>query len=207
MSGEDNSNNEAMMELMKSMFSSMSDMNHNMNNLIEDITNNYEVVNARFESLQDKINLRAISRAVSPSTLAAKLNAKIKVEPVDLVTDMPRAYAPREDKSMTALMKNNEDANAFADANPMPKQRKPVESKRMNTHAWGDSYAAVDRQNNPTQRGIFTTATPEVTAYLDADKVPRVRASTTGVFPAIQYRDSLHEPDIQQSQVCDTCTL
>jgi len=126
MSGEDNSNNEAMMELMKSMFSSMSDMNHNMNNLIEDIINNYEVVNARFESLQDKINLRAISRAVSPSTLAAKLNAKIKVEPVDLVTDMPRAYAPREDKSMTALMKNNEDANAFADANPMPKQRKPI---------------------------------------------------------------------------------
>jgi hypothetical protein len=89
-----------MMELMKSMFSSMSDMNHNMNNLIEDIINNYEVVNARFESLQDKINLRAISRVVSPSTLAAKLNAKIKVEPVDLVTDMPRAYAPREDISM-----------------------------------------------------------------------------------------------------------
>ena len=101
-------------------------------------------------------------------------------------------------------MKNNEDANAFADANPMPKQRKPVESKRMNTHAWRDSYAAVNRQNNPTQRGTFTTArllldTDKVTAYLDTDKVPRVRASTTGVFPAVQYRDSLHEPDIQQS--------
>ena len=93
-----------MMELMKSMFSSMSDMNHNMNNnmnnLIEDIISNDEVVNARFESLQDKINLRAISRAVSPSTLAAKLNAKIKVEPVHVVTDMPRAYAPRKDISM-----------------------------------------------------------------------------------------------------------
>ena len=37
----------------------------------------------------------------------------------------------------------------------------------MNTHAWRDSYAAVNRQNNPTQRGTFTTATPEVTAYLD----------------------------------------
>jgi hypothetical protein len=64
-------------------------------------------------------------------------------------------------------MKNHEDADAFAHANPMPKQRKPVESKRMNTHAWRDSYAAVNRQNNPTQRGTFTTATPEMTAYLD----------------------------------------
>jgi len=99
--------------------------------------------------------------------LALNLNAKVKVEPIDLATDTPRAYAPREDISMTALMKNNEDANAFADANPMPKQGKPVESKRMNTHAWRDSYAAVNRQNNPTQRGTFTTATPEVTAYLD----------------------------------------
>ena len=92
----------------------------------------------------------------------AKLNAKIKAEPIDLATD-----TPREDISMTALMKNHEDANAFADTNPMPKQRKPLESKRMNTHVWRDSYAAVNRQNNPTQRGTFTTTTPEVTAYLD----------------------------------------
>ncbi len=92
----------------------------------------------------------------------AKLNAKIKAEPIDLATD-----TPREDISMTALMKSHEDANAFADTNPMPKQRKPLESKRMNTHVWRDSYAAVNRQNNPTQRGTFTTTTPEVTAYLD----------------------------------------
>ena len=49
MSGEDNSNNEAMMELMKSMFSDMSNnmnsMNNNMNSLREDIINNNEVVN------------------------------------------------------------------------------------------------------------------------------------------------------------------
>jgi len=137
-----------------------------MNSLREVIINNNEVVNARFESLKDKINSRANSRAVNPSTLLAKLNAKIKVEPIDLATDTPRAYAPREGISMTALMKNHEDVNAFADANPMPKQRKPLESKRMNTHAWRDSYAAVNRQNNPTQRGTFTTTTPEVTAYL-----------------------------------------
>ena len=68
---------------------------------------------------------------------------------------------------MTAIIKNNEDTNAFADENPMPKQRKPLESKRMNTHAWRDSYAAVNPQNKLTQRGTFTTATPEVTAYLD----------------------------------------
>jgi hypothetical protein len=67
---------------------------------------------------------------------------------------------------MTAIIKNNEDANVFADENPMPKQRKPQESKRMNTHAWRDSYAVVNRRNNPTQRGTFRTTTPEVTAYL-----------------------------------------
>jgi len=49
----------------------------------------------------------------------------------------------------------------------MPRQRKLTESKRMNTHAWRDSFAAVNRRNNPTQRGTFTTTTPEVTAYLD----------------------------------------
>ena len=37
----------------------------------------------------------------------------------------------------------------------------------MNTHAWRDSFAAVNRRKNPTQRGTFTTTTPEVTAYLD----------------------------------------
>jgi hypothetical protein len=152
MSGEDNSNNEAMKELMKSMYSSMSDMNNNMNSLREDIINNYEVVNARFQSLQDKIDSRANSRAVSPSTLLAKLNTKIKVEPIDSATDAPRAYAPREDISMTALMKNHEDANAFVDANPMPKQRKPLESKRMNTHAWRDSYAAERYIHNDDAR-------------------------------------------------------
>jgi len=39
----------------------------------------------------------------------------------------------------------------------------------MNTHAWRDSFAAVNRRNNPTQRGTFTTTTPEVTAYPDGD--------------------------------------
>jgi hypothetical protein len=38
------------------------------------------------------------------------------VDPNDLVTDTQRAYAPREEISMTAVMKNNEDANAFPDA-------------------------------------------------------------------------------------------
>jgi hypothetical protein len=37
----------------------------------------------------------------------------------------------------------------------------------MNTHAWRDSFTAVNRKNNPTQRGTFTTTTPEVTAYRD----------------------------------------
>ena len=186
MSGEDNNDNTSMMEMMKLMFTNMgNEINSNMNNLSNDINNvrddmnmninnvrdgmsmNNDMVNAKFESLQERIASRAGSRAVSPSTLAAKLKAKIKVEPIDLATDTPRAYAPREDILMTALMKNNEDANAFADANPMPKQRKPLESKRLNTHAWRDSHAAVNRRNNPTQRGTFTTTTPEVTAYLD----------------------------------------
>ena len=177
MSGEENNDNANIMELMKYMFSSMSDqfnsyindMNHNINNnmnsIRDDMNMNNDMVNARIESLQERIASRAGSRAVSPSTLAAKLNARIKVEPIDLATDTPRAYAPREDISMTVLMKNNEDANAFADANPMPKQRKPLESKRMNTHAWRDSYAAVNRSNNPTQRGTFTASKALKTLY------------------------------------------
>ena len=103
MSGEDNSNNEVMMELMKSMFSSMSNqfntnmsdmnnnINNNMNSLREDIINNNEVVNARFESLQERIASRAGSHAVSPSTLAAKLNTKVGSELVGLAMDSPRA--------------------------------------------------------------------------------------------------------------------
>ena len=69
---------------------------------------------------------------------------------------------------MTAIIKNNEDAERFSQANPLAqKQRKPLESKRMNTHAFRDSLAATSRKNNPTQRGTFTTTTPEVTSYLD----------------------------------------
>ena len=183
MSGKDNNDNTSMMEMMKLMLTNMGEINSNMNNLSNDISNvredmnmninnvrddmNNDMANVRFESLQERIASRAGSRAVSPSTLQAKLKAKIKVEPIDLATDTPRAYAPKEDISMTAIMKNHEDADAFAHANPMPKQRKPLESRRMNTHAFRDSYAAVNRQNNPTQSGTFTTATTEVTAYLD----------------------------------------
>ena len=144
MSGEDNNDNTSMMEMMKLMLTNMgNEINSNMNNLSNNINNvrddmnmNNDMVNARIESLQERIASRVGSRAVSPSTLASKLNARIKVEPIDLATDTPRAYAPREDISMTVLMKNNEDANAFADANPMPKQRKLHES-----------HAAVNRRN------------------------------------------------------------
>jgi predicted phage tail protein len=190
MSGDENNDNTSIMEMIRLMLTNMSnefnssvnDINHNMNNnmnslredmssLKVDMNSNNDMVNARIESLQERIASRTNSRAVSPSTLALKLNAKVKMEPIDLATDTPRAYAPREDISMTVLMKSHEDANAFADANPMPKQRKPLESKptskRMNTHAWRDSFAAVNRKNNPAQRGTFTTTTPEVTAYLD----------------------------------------
>jgi len=168
MSGEDNNGNTSMMEIMKLMLNNMdNEININMNNLSNDINNarddmnmNNDMVNARIVSLQERIASRAGSRAVSPSTLATKLKAKIKVEPIDLATDTPL------DISMTVLMKNNEDANAFA-ATRMPKQRKPLESKRMNTYAWRDSHTAVNRKNNPTRRGTFTTTTSEVTAYLD----------------------------------------
>ncbi len=56
-----------MMEMMKLMQTNMgNEMNNNMYSLRGDIINNNEVVNARFESLQDKINSRTNSRAVSP---------------------------------------------------------------------------------------------------------------------------------------------
>ena len=162
MSGEENNDNANIMELMKSMFSSMSDqfnsnmndMDHNisnnMNSIRDDMNSNNDMVNARIESLQERIASRVGSRAVNPSTLAAKLNNRIKVEPIDLATDTPRAYAPREDISMTAIIKNNEDANAFADENPMARL-----------------ICCSQPSEQPTQRGTFTTATPEVTAYLD----------------------------------------
>ncbi len=99
---------------------------------------------------------------------------------------------------MTVLMKNNEDANAFA-ATRMPKQRKPLESKRMNTYAWRDSHTAVNRKNNVRSDRVSGWST-------DIDKMPRVRASVTRVFSALQ-QDLIYQPDIQQSQVRDTCTL
>ena len=112
MPGEDSKSNNDMASIMEVMKSMLSDMNHNINNnmnsIRDDMNSNNDMVNARFESLQERIASRVGSRAVSPSTLAAKLNARIKVEPIDLATDTPRAYAPREDISMTVLMKNNE---------------------------------------------------------------------------------------------------
>ena len=105
MSGEDNNDNANIMELMKSMFSSMSDqfnsnmndMDHNisnnMNSIRDDMNSNNDMVNARIESLQERIASRVGSRAVSPSTLAAKLNNRIKV-------DTPRAYALQSSRTM-----------------------------------------------------------------------------------------------------------
>jgi hypothetical protein len=197
-------------------YSSVNDINHNMNNnmnsLREDMNNNNNIMNARIESLQERMASRTNSRAVSPSTLALKLDAKVKMEPIDLVTGTPRAYAPREDKSMTVLMKNHEDANAFADVNPMPKQRKPLESKpiskHMNTHAWRDSFAAVNRKNNPAQRGTFTSATPEVTAYLDGPltllkclEFERLPWSIRSVCHNIEIRYTCtHQPSLKQPE-------
>jgi hypothetical protein len=154
-----------------------SNLNNNMNSLIEDIINNNEVVNARFESLQDKID----SRAVSPSTLTAKLHAKIKVEPIDLATDTPRAYAPREDISMTAIMKNHEDTDAFAHANPMPKQRKPVESKRL------ICCSQPSKQPNASWNiDDRDTRSDRVSGWsIDVVEVLGVRALVTGIFPAL----------------------
>ena len=173
MSGEDSkSNNDmaSMMEVMRSMFSDMNtslstNINNldqrninNMNSLREDLNSNImqssEQIHMRMEALQEKINSRsnskANSRAVSPGALAARLNARIKEEPIDLadlVMDTPRATAPDDEISMTAIIKNNEDAERFSQVNPLAqKQRKPLESKRMNTHAFRDSLAATSRK-------------------------------------------------------------
>ena len=248
MSGEDsnsNSNNDmaSIIEMMKVMNSNINnninsfkeDIAVSMSHLREDLNSNIsqssEQLHMRMEVLQEKIisransraTSRAASRAVSPTTLAAKLNvklrgdpvkkdasslvpetprayappegitrtaivkgndnadavaeeslmlatrlnAKVKEEPFDLVMDTPRAYAPEDEISMTAIIKNNEDAERFSQANPLAKQRKPLVTKRMNTHAFRDSLAATSRKNNPTQRGTFSATTPEVTAYLD----------------------------------------
>ena len=133
-----------MMEVMKSMFSDMNnDMNNidqkntdNMNSLREDLNSNImqssEQIHLRMEALQEKIISRAnsratsrvASRAVSPTTLAAKLNVKLKGDPVkknasSLVPETPRAYAPPEDIIRTAIVKGNDDADAVAEENPM----------------------------------------------------------------------------------------
>lgn len=77
-------------------------VNGNMNNLSvrQEVSSNNDITNARFESLSEKIASKAASRsnsrAVSP--------AKVKVEPIDLVFETPRAQAPAEDISMTATL-------------------------------------------------------------------------------------------------------
>ena len=66
---------------------------------------------------------------MSPGALAARLNARIKGEPIDLVMDTPRATAPDDEISMTAIIKNNEDAERFSRANPLAqKERKPLQN-------------------------------------------------------------------------------
>ena len=203
--------------MQASMGSLREDLAISMGHLREDLNSNIsqssEQLHMRMEVLQEKIisransraTSRAASRAVSPTTLAAKLNVKLRGDPVkkdasSLVPETPRAYAPPEDITRTAIVKGNdyadavaeenpmlatrlnakvkeepfdlviknkEDAERFSQANPLAKQRKPLVTMRMNTHAFRDSLAATSRKNNPTQRGTFTTTTPEVTAYLD----------------------------------------
>ena len=98
-----------------------------MNNLREDLNSNImqssEQIHLRMEALQEKIisransraTSRAASRAVSPTTLAAKLNVKLKGDPVkkdasSLVPETPRAYAPPEDITRTSIVKGNDNA-------------------------------------------------------------------------------------------------
>lgn len=101
MSCEDN-NNTSMMEMMKMMLTNMgNEINNNINNIKEDINSikediisNNDLVNTRFESLQEKIasrtTSRANSRAVTPSALTARLNDDTVVSALE----MPRIFAP-----------------------------------------------------------------------------------------------------------------
>ncbi len=112
-------------DMKASMGSLREDLAISMSHLREDLNGNImqssEQIHMRMESLQERMNSRANSkansRAVSPGA-----NARIKEEPigrVDLVMETPRAFAPEEEISMTAIIKNNEDAEKFSQANPL----------------------------------------------------------------------------------------
>jgi len=105
MSGVDNNDNTSIVEMMKLMFANMgNELNHNMNNnmnsLREDMNSINDMMNARIESLQERIASGEGSRAVSSSTLASKLNAKVGIELAGLSMDTPTEYAPNNEVSM-----------------------------------------------------------------------------------------------------------
>jgi len=97
MSGIDSNDNTSIVEMMKLMFANM---NNNMNSLREDMNSINDMMNARIESLKERIASGEGSRAVSSSTLASKLNAKVGIELAGLSMDTPTEYAPNNEVSM-----------------------------------------------------------------------------------------------------------
>ena len=108
MSGEENNDNANIMELMKYMFSSMSDqfnsyindMNHNINNnmnsIRDDMNMNNDMVNARIESLQERIASRGGSRAVN------RLNGSLQAEGIARIDTKSRLSSRASSRALSS---------------------------------------------------------------------------------------------------------
>ena len=184
-----------MMTAVQAMFTELRDsmVNNNLiiNNNINDINNNMNInltslrteMNSNSEAtraelleridqrsrLSTRATTRAGSRAVSPKSLMAGINAKLKSDadtpdmtevpqgitmanalperqarpgPAEqaYVTETPRVNYFGPDQTLTQVFRDAEAAEDFAADNQMRRARAPKVSNRDNTHAYRDSY-------------------------------------------------------------------
>ena len=148
MSGEGNNDNANIMELMKSLFSSMieqfnsniNDMNHNINNnmnsirddmssIKDDMNSNNDMVNARFESLQERIASRAGSRAVN------RLNGSLQAEGIATREELLARIDTKSRMSCKASSRATSPHQVAARlqelSEKLPEHKMPLETPRM----------------------------------------------------------------------------
>ena len=199
----------------------INDINNTMNNNINDINNsmnnNNNHINKAIETMQvlheasraelleridqrsrlsTRATTRAGSRAVSPKSLMAGVNAKLKSDAdTPDVSDVPQgitmtnalperqvrpspaeqayvAETPRvngfgPDLTLTQVFRDKDAADRFEEENILRRGRQPKVSNRDNTHAYRDSFNAQNRPNDPMHREQFTRTTPLCEAKLD----------------------------------------